>query len=259
MGALTWLGQAGFLLETDQTRMVIDLFLSPLKGRIPSPIGVGALGRIDWALVTHEHADHWDGPALAELHALWPQMGVVIPEPMKNMALGRGFRTDRVVTAVPDLGFQLGTVRVMPVRSAHGRHVKDGYGFGESQGQVLGYCLTLDGVVIYHSGDTVCYPGMIDRLPQESIQVALLPINGRDFFREQADIVGNLTEREAVELAAEIGARTVIPMHYDAMPNNSGDIGLAARVVRERWPELTFIAPGYGHRLTLSPPSESRR
>lgn len=253
MRGLTWLGQAGFLIETNETRLVIDLFLSPIKGRIPSPFDVSKLGRIDWALATHEHLDHWDGPALAELHELCPKLGVVVPEPMTGIARDAGFSSENIMGAVPDVPFALGDVRVMPVRSAHARHVADGYGFGVASGQFLGYCLTIGGVVIYHSGDTVCYPGMIDRLRRERVQVALLPINGRDFFREQADIVGNFTEREAAEVAGQIGATTFIPMHYDAMPGNRGDVGVAAREVRERWPGLTLMAPGYGDRLTFEP------
>jgi len=258
MLGLTWLGQAGFLIEANETRFVIDLFLTPIKGRIPSPFGVEKLGHIDWAFVTHEHSDHWDGPALAKLRDLCPEIGLVVPESMVGIVQDAGFLSDRIVGAVPDLSFQLKDITVTPIRSAHAVHVVDGYGFGKASGQFLGYCLTIADVVIYHSGDTVCYPGMIDRLKREHVQVALLPINGRDFFREQADIVGNLTELEAVEVAGQIGATTFIPMHYDAMPRNSGDVGIVVRLARERWPSLNLMVPAQGDRLTISSATADR-
>ena len=43
----------------------------------------------------------------------------------------------------------------------------------------LGYIVQGDSWTIYHSGDTVLYPGMVEILRQWSIDLALLPINGR--------------------------------------------------------------------------------
>lgn len=45
---------------------------------------------------------------------------------------------------------------------------------------------------VYHSGDTVLYPGLVDRLRTFRITAALLPINGRS-----RDVAGNLTAVEA--------------------------------------------------------------
>ncbi len=50
---------------------------------------------------------------------------------------------------------------------------------------------------VYHAGDTIAYDDMVERLRALRVDVALLPINGRDHFREAQDVVGNLTPREA--------------------------------------------------------------
>ena len=44
---------------------------------------------------------------------------------------------------------------------------------------------------------------------------------GRDFFREERGIVGNLNAREAVELASRVGARILVPMHWDLFAGNT--------------------------------------
>ena len=43
----------------------------------------------------------------------------------------------------------------------------------------------------------------------------MLPINGRDYFRNKNDIIGNFNAIESVTLAKEIGADLLIPMHHD--------------------------------------------
>src|SRR5205807_2346610 len=61
----------------------------------------------------------------------------------------------------------------------------------------LGYIIVINGVTIYHGGDGVIYDGLVERLKQQPIDIMCLPINGRDWFREQQDLVGNMDYREA--------------------------------------------------------------
>jgi L-ascorbate metabolism protein UlaG (beta-lactamase superfamily) len=68
---------------------------------------------------------------------------------------------------------------------------------------------------IYHSGDTVVYDGLADRVRALGpIDIAILPINGK---------VGNMGGRDAARLAKEIGAKLVIPCHYDMFEFNTAD------------------------------------
>jgi len=70
----------------------------------------------------------------------------------------------------------------------------------------VGFVVDLNGVRLYHAGDTTIYPGMVERLQPLDIDVALIPINGRDWFREQRQIIGNCDHREAADLGNVIGA-----------------------------------------------------
>jgi L-ascorbate metabolism protein UlaG (beta-lactamase superfamily) len=85
----------------------------------------------------------------------------------------------------------------------------------------VGYVLELNGVTLYHAGDTTVYPGLIETLKAESIDLGMLPINGRDPFRNARNIVGNMNYREAAELAVAARFDTVIPLHYDMFEANS--------------------------------------
>jgi len=71
---------------------------------------------------------------------------------------------------------------------------------------------------LYHSGDTVLFPGMADTLRHWQVDLAFLPINGRAPERR---VAGNLWGREAAQLASAIGARCVIPCHYEMFAFNT--------------------------------------
>jgi L-ascorbate metabolism protein UlaG (beta-lactamase superfamily) len=82
----------------------------------------------------------------------------------------------------------------------------------------LGYVLQFGGWSIYHSGDTVRYEGMAEKLRLFSVDVALLPINGRAPERR---IPGNLFGGEAAQLAKDIGAKLAVPCHYEMFEFNT--------------------------------------
>ena len=86
--------------------------------------------------------------------------------------------------------------------------------------------------------------GMEERLSGLGIDIALLPINGRAPERR---VAGNLFGEEAARLAQAIGARVVIPCHYEMFEFNTASpeefsrecerLGQGSRVLNcgERW------------------------
>ena len=71
---------------------------------------------------------------------------------------------------------------------------------------------------IYHSGDCVLYDGLVERLNKWKIDIALLPINGRDPAR---GVAGNFSAAEAVQLGKESNASLVIPCHNEMFEFNT--------------------------------------
>jgi len=112
-----------------------------------------------------------------------------------------------------------GDVSVQVVPAWHGLVPADGYTTGG--GRFLGYVVATPSLTLYHSGDTLVTEELIADLRDASVDVAFLPVNGRDHFREQHDIVGNMTFREAVGLATAIGASTLVPIHWDMFEGNT--------------------------------------
>jgi L-ascorbate metabolism protein UlaG (beta-lactamase superfamily) len=52
------------------------------------------------------------------------------------------------------------------------------------------------------------------------VDILMVPVNGRDYYKLQNDIIGNMNAEEAVLLAQEIHARLLVPMHFDLYAGN---------------------------------------
>jgi L-ascorbate metabolism protein UlaG (beta-lactamase superfamily) len=87
----------------------------------------------------------------------------------------------------------------------------------------IGFLIEWNGVVLYHAGDTIIYPDYIDTLKElPSIDIAVLPVNGRDYYRETVGgAIGNLLPAESAQLALELGIDTLIIGHNDLYANNA--------------------------------------
>jgi L-ascorbate metabolism protein UlaG (beta-lactamase superfamily) len=248
--ALVWLGQAGFAIRAGGATLLVDPFLSPHpKRRYETGLPPSAATGVDVVLCTHEHVDHFDAESVPAIATASPGAVFVVPSPIVDLVTEAGVAADRVVGLQPGAPAELGPVTAHAVPARHGVTMEDAYGFGEalSDGLIrfLGYVLDVDGVRIYHAGDTIHYEGMEAGLRPFDLDLALLPVNGRHAEREARGIVGNLNEREAAWLAAEIGARTLVPMHHDLFV---GNLGSSAEVVHAAEEEERPISVLVAHR-----------
>jgi L-ascorbate metabolism protein UlaG (beta-lactamase superfamily) len=227
---LTWLGQACFLVEAGGARLLVDPFFSEHEGRLFPPPPVDVYGaRIDRVLVTHEHLDHLDPESLRAVAARSPAVAVVAPEPLREQVEGLPFHGVRPGDRLDLPGG--GALRV--VRAVHAVHPSDGYSEGGDPPRFVGYVLEVDGVAIYHGGDTIADARVLAGLDGVRVDVALLPVNGRTFFREREDLAGNLDARDAVALAAHCGASILVPIHWDLMAGNTERAGATADAAAE--------------------------
>lgn len=256
--ALWWLGQAGFVLRSSNTTVYLDPFLSERPGRLIPPLFAAESGPpADLVLCTHEHWDHLDPDALRGLALASPRARFVVPLPIVVQVTALDIAPERVIGVQPDEELDLGAIKLFPVPAMHGLKAPPavyGFDFVEHDDKqlyrYLGYVIEIAGVRVYSAGDTIAFDGLIDRLRRLEVDIALLPINGRSYFREQLDIVGNLDEREAADLAAAVGAKVLVPTHYEMFAANQGRPGVLVDYVRARHPILTCYVPAHGRRFT---------
>jgi L-ascorbate 6-phosphate lactonase len=225
--ALWWLGQAGFLLRGGGATLLLDPFLSTGHNRlVPLPFAPEQVSDVDAVVCSHEHIDHLDGDSLPAIADASPRASFVVPAPIVSQIADLGIAAERVIGVQPDAPVELAGVTVHPVPAMHGVDMADAYSFGrelsDGRYRYLGYVVDAGGVRVYHAGDTLVYEGMAERLRRLAPHVALLPINGRDRYREESNIVGNMDHREAAQLAVEIGVDLLVPMHYEMFAINLG-------------------------------------
>jgi len=256
--ALWWLGQAGFVVRGASMTLLIDPFLSAHDGRLVTPpFKAKECPEVDFILCTHEHLDHMDLPTLQTIMRNSAKTRIVAPTPIVAQITAVGIAPERVIGVQPGSAVEIGSATLTPVEAVHGLDFPPVvYSFGpqgnENAYRFLGYVLTLDGVTLYHSGDLVIHDGLVERLRALHIDLALLPINGRSYFREQQNLIGNIDEREAADLAAAAGIPAVIPTHYDMFAANVGRPGFFVDYVRSNHPELTCYIPSHGKRLVYT-------
>jgi L-ascorbate 6-phosphate lactonase len=244
--AFSWLGQSSIALRLGGATILIDPFLSPHPERLaPAPFAAAEASGVDLVLITHDHLDHLDEEGLPAIAKASPDAAVVVPAEVVERVTDLGLDPARVQGLSSDGRTQIGRVTVDAVPACHGEGMADAYRLGP----FLGYVVSAGGVRVYHAGDTIPFDGLVERLRELRVQLALLPINGRDEEREAQGIVGNLDAREAAELAHDIYADAVVPMHWDMFAGNPGDPAAfvaAARttaIVPRRMRRFLYTAP----------------
>jgi len=247
--ALWSLGQAGFVIKGGDTIAYIDPYLSDSiaegggpQRRFRIPIDPAEIRHAQVVFATHEHMDHADEPTLRALMAASPAATLITSPQGHAIALEAGIAAERIV--VPRLGEQatLAGLTYTAIPAAHYSYEVDSGGHL----RWMGFLIKCNGVTIYHSGDTVIIPQIFAALAGESIDLALLPINGRDYFREQRTIIGNLWPGEAVDLAVQLKARVLLPMHNDLFAENRVNPGMLFGELDHRAPfqRCHLLQPG---------------
>ena len=256
---MLWLGQSGFALGIGGAIVLVDPFLSAHPDRrFPPTLPPAEAHAVDIVACTHEHWDHLDPDSLPAICAASPSAQVLVPEPIVEMVTRLGIAPERVLGMQPDRPIHVAGLTIHAVPACHGVHPADAYTFGrELSGglyRYLGYVFEGGGVAVYHAGDTIRYEGLAARLRGRNVDVCLLPINGRDPDRERRDIVGNLDCVDAAELAMEVGADVVVPMHYDMFAANPGYPDQLVAAVQRLDGRVTVAVPAHGQRFVYTRP-----
>jgi L-ascorbate 6-phosphate lactonase len=222
------LGQVGVAIKGPTGVLYVDPYLTDSDGEgghlersFPPPIPPEEVTNASAVLLTHDHMDHTDPETLLPLDSASPGVRFVCPFTSRDTLVEAGLDRDRIT--VPKVGEPLDVAgaTVTPVPSAHTELERDperGYPY-------LGYVIEWNGVVVYHAGDTVVHDGLFEALSGRRIDVAFVPINGRDYFRTRQGIIGNTDFREAAHLAEELDFGLIVPTHYDLFSFNGADPG----------------------------------
>ncbi len=175
---LFWLGHDSFRVSGSRT-----IYFDPWEAGGPPA---------DLILISHDHYDHCDPEAVRRLSG--PRTKIFCDAASEIRLKDSGVETPVMVMDPGDELEYLGVVvKAVPAYNVN----KD---FHPRSNDYLGFIVILDGLSIYHAGDTDFIPEMASL----AAQVALLPVSGTYV----------MTAEEAAAAALAIGPEVVIPMHY---------------------------------------------
>jgi L-ascorbate metabolism protein UlaG (beta-lactamase superfamily) len=204
----TWYGHSCWEVTTPGGRTIL---FDPWFGNPSSPKGADQVDRCDVMLVSHGHADHFDGALMiaSRTRPVWPCIHEL------SLWLGRNYaHRDGLIGMNKGGTVEAAGVKVTMVHADHS--AGDIYAGAESPlflGEPVGFIVELEnGFRFYFAGDTDVFGDM--RLIGERYrpELALLPIGGH-FTMDPA----------GAAMAAELlGVRHVLPMHYGTFPILAG-------------------------------------
>ncbi len=221
---IRFLGHAAFELRDGDTTVLIDPFLT---GNPKAAVGADELSP-DAILLTHGHGDH-----LGDTVSIAKRTGadVVAIVEIANELTAEGVQN----VSDPNLGGTVerdwGWVRLVP--AWHTSTTPKGTA-NVPAGLVVGF----GGKVVYHLGDTALFSDLQLVGRRQPIDVALMCIGGH-YTMDRFD---------AVEAAGLVGAKQVIPCHYDTFPPIATDAqAFKADVESGGASQVVVLAPGESH------------
>jgi L-ascorbate metabolism protein UlaG (beta-lactamase superfamily) len=222
---IRFLGHAAFELTDGDTTVLIDPFLTGNPQAAATADEVSA----DAILLTHGHIDHF-GDTVAIAKRTGADVVAIVEIARELSAEGLEKVHD------PNLGgtveFDWGSVKLVP--AWHTSTTPKG-----TASNPAGLLVKIGGKLIYHLGDTALFSDLelIARRAGE-IDVALMCVGGH-YTMDRFD---------AVEAAKLIGAREVIPCHYDTFPPIEIDVqAFKADVEADTSSQVVVLAPGETH------------
>jgi len=221
------LGQTGFKFCFDELIVYIDPYLSDYveemegpraKRQVPVKIPPEKIEDADWVVITHAHIDHCDPKTLLPISQASIKCKFIAPREVCDLVKSFGVEDERIIEAKENWWSIGKGLELIAIPAAHPTIERDEYG----SLRCVGYIFRYQGKRIYHSGDTVVDSKLIQTINASGgVDVAFLSVNEKNFFRDRLGIIGNMSVRDAFNLTEEIGAKALVPMHWDMFELNN--------------------------------------
>ncbi len=196
-----WLGQAAVKINAAGKVIYID------------PYKLKKEDQADIVLITHGHNDHL---SLSDIRKIITGESIIVA-PVDCHAKLQDLDVAEIKTISPGQSLTLDNILVSAVPAYN--VIKTN--FHPKGNKWVGYVLTVDGVKIYHAGDTERIPEM----KNFSCDIAMLPL-GQTYTMNSV--------KEAADAAIDVKAKIAIPIHYGLYEGTDEDAEEFKRLLKDK-------------------------
>lgn len=189
----------------------LDIMVDPVTKLGNKTIDFTAMPKADYILVTHEHGDHFDKAAIAQLSDDKTQL-ITNKRCGEMMGYGEMMKNGDKMTLSEDIALE----------AVPAYNITEGHTQFHPKGRDNGFILTIDGLRIYIAGDTEDIPEMAD---MEDIDIAFMPCNQPY----------TMTPDQLIKAAKTVKPKVLFPYHYgqtdvSTIPSELNDSGIEVRI-----------------------------
>ncbi len=205
---ITWLGHASVRIDTPSAVVYVDPW--KLKSFEPADI----------ILISHEHYDHFSKDDVAQL---CKEGTVIVTTPAVAEQLTGDVRAVRPGDTVTVKGVKIEAVPAYNLTKFR----PTGEPCHPQPNAWLGFIVDVDGMRVYHAGDTDNIPEMANMKPD----IAILPVSGKYV----------MTADEAIDAVRMLKPKAAIPIHFGA--GVAGTLADAEQFQREAATKVHILQP----------------
>lgn len=222
---ITWIGQAGLLIETKGKSIIVDPYLSDSVAKVNprnyrrKPVDNRFLEKQpDVLICTHNHLDHLDPDTVP--HYLKREQKVLVLAPNSCFLELRKFGgTHNYVKFDRHAEWTEAGIHFTSVLADH------------SDTTPIGVIIDDGETRIYITGDTLYNEDIFADIKQP-IDVLFLPING---------VGNNMNKTDAARFAAKVGAKKVVPLHWGMFDElTPDDFAVENKIIPEIYKEIAL-------------------
>jgi N-acyl-phosphatidylethanolamine-hydrolysing phospholipase D len=224
-----WVGHATVLLRVGRRTVLTD---PNLNGAIlvvprttPASLRPSELPRIDVAVISHMHLDHFDVPTVRRLG---PTTAILYPDGGQPYASEIAQRDQRALKPWESVDVRGLTVTAVPARHQGGRFGLDALW----NHAYTGYIIEGAGRRVFFAGDTGYDPRIFREIGARfpDIDLAFVPIAPARPERTR-DRWGHASPAEALDIFRDLGAKAMVPIHFEAYYSRGVDHGGPRRLL----------------------------
>lgn len=231
-------GQSCFELSEGDTTVLVDPFLKPNN---PAAVHTAEEVEPTHIAISHGHADHMADAVPVAKRTGAHCVGIV---ELAEWLKGQGIEN----LSDPNFGgtveFDWGYISIVPAWHTNTLPGSEEAPFSAEHGIALGpaagLVIKIGETTVYHAGDTCLFSDMKLIAQRSDVDVFLVPIGGHY----------TMDRRDAVVACEFVGAKTVIPMHFNTFPPIETDAqAFKSDVEAQTSSQVVVLEPGQTHSI----------